>query len=93
MRIEIGGKRWKLKFCQLSKVAGECDRPDLVGKEIRISSKLKDKKKLDTLIHEILHALSWHQFDESWVSDSATDLAEILWKFYREREQDDCPTK
>jgi len=33
---------------------------------------------IDTLLHECLHGLNYDMYDESWVSDSATQLKNAL---------------
>ena len=84
MFITILGKRWRLRFTNLKKDNGDCDAPDVKNKEIRVRSNLKGELRLETIIHECLHAADWHK-DESYIEQKAIDLARILWRLgYRQ---------
>jgi len=79
MRIKVGNKYWNLIFTELDEdVGGECDSPDTHGKEIRISTDLKNQEELEVLLHELLHAADWSK-DEEWVEEIAYNIAHILW--------------
>lgn len=81
--VEIGGKRWRLRFMPPSRMQnadGLCDHPDTPNKEIWISSDLTGFDLLETLIHEAMHAEKWHLSEES-VTSGARDLARLLWPF------------
>jgi hypothetical protein len=87
--ITILGKRWRLRFCRI-KDDGECDAPEKKGKEIRINSRLRGQEKLETLIHELLHAGNWFHRSEEAVTQEARDMARVLWKLnYRERHEEE----
>jgi hypothetical protein len=58
---------------------GCCDDPRERGKEIRIVQSLKNERRLDVIVHEILHAADWHK-DEEWVETVASDIARTLWR-------------
>lgn len=81
MLIEINGKRWKLTEMTSNALGrdkfGECDPPSKQGKEIRIYYRLKGEKRLEILLHEMLHASDWSK-DETWVDGTARDLARAL---------------
>lgn len=78
MLVTIGGKRWRLVFEGTPRDAnGACEHPDKVGKKIRIRRTLRGELRLETIIHEVLHAADWTK-DEEWVGQIATDLARIL---------------
>lgn len=82
MQLTILGKRWSLRF--VPKVdskgsRGECDPPDQPKKEIRVLSRLTDEERMEVLIHEMLHAASWH-IDEKFVEQFAADAARNLTK-------------
>ena len=78
MIVTIGGKRWNLVFEGTPRDAnGACDHPTAVGKRIRIRRSLRGETRLDTIIHEVLHAADWSK-DEEWVGQTATELARIL---------------
>ena len=80
MQITIHGKRWRLRFCKLDgETFGECDSPDTPRKEMRIEEDLTGQKKLDTLLHELRHAASWHVAEEV-IELEASAIAACLWK-------------
>lgn len=79
MTITILGKRWTLRFTPLRTKLGACDPPDGSSKEIVVSSQLSGCERLDTLIHEMLHAANWH-LDEEFVTQCAGDIAKVLWR-------------
>jgi hypothetical protein len=84
VRVSVLGKRWNLRFVPNLSKSGDCDGPSKEGKEIRIWQGVKGKDKLDTLIHELLHAAGWH-IDEAFVAQFASDAAQVLWRLgYRE---------
>jgi hypothetical protein len=69
---------------------GTCDAPNTPGKAIRILSELKGRERLETIIHECLHAAGW-ELKEKSVTHAARDIARILWKLgYRDGQ---TPTK
>ncbi len=83
MRVHINGKRWDLRFTNLQG-HGQCDGPHIPNKEIRIRSNLKGEERLDTLIHEMLHAAMW-SIDEEVIHAAASDIARVLWRLgYRD---------
>ena len=84
MMVTVRGKRWNLVFARLKKCFGSCDSKDVPKKKIRISNKLRGVKKLDTIIHELLHAGMW-DISEECVREMATDIAKTLDKLgYKE---------
>lgn len=58
---------------------GLCDDPDSVGKAIAIDRRLKGFDRLETVIHELLHAGLW-DLDEELVGVLANDYARALWR-------------
>ena len=87
MFVNVLGKRWKLRFAALRLDDGRCDPPDGSAKEIVVDSKLVGRERLDTLIHEMLHAANWH-LDEEFVTRCASDMAKVLWRLgYRPSEK------
>ena len=82
MRVKILGKTWHLETQSRRMPAdhdGFCDAPNLPSKTIRIRSGLGEKRQLEVVLHELLHAADWHK-DETWVEQVAEDVAAILWK-------------
>ena len=86
MQITINGKRWQLVRSRLKNDDGQCDPPDWPNKAIRIDKRLKGLHKLDTEIHEMLHAGQWN-LDEEFVEKLAGDIARALYRMgYRDSE-------
>ena len=80
MQLTIMGRRWNLVFVDHidgQGARGECDPPDAPKKEIRIRARLNGEEKLEVLIHEMLHAASWH-IDEEFVKQFSADAARNL---------------
>lgn len=79
--VLIRGKRWRLLFTrELShQHLGECDHPSTRNKAIRIRKSLRGELRLDTLIHETLHA-GYPDMSEDAINQVASDVARVLWK-------------
>lgn len=87
MIVSILGKRWKLQFCRLAAVRGDCSSPNDRDKSIRIDSSLQGEELLEILIHEFRHAADWSR-DEEYVAREARDLARMLWRLgYRKGDE------
>ena len=79
-RVKIRGKYWWLKFVTAKEThghLGECDHPTVSEKSIRIRKTLKGENRLDTIIHELLHAGQW-DLNEEAVEELASDIARVL---------------
>lgn len=85
MRIRIRGKFWNFVFGRTGKkYDGHCEGPQVLNKTIAICEKLKGERKLDVIIHEILHAAYWDLSEEA-IEETGRDLSRILWRLgYRE---------
>jgi hypothetical protein len=89
MHVDICGKRWRLEFKRMrdtkhDRQLGNCDPPDVPHKSIRINRSLEGEEKLETIIHECLHAANWHYAEES-LAQAAEDIARVLWRLgYRD---------
>ena len=76
-------------------IVGECDYD---AKIIKILEKLRGLERLDTLIHEMLHAVVpgnkelFLNNEELFINSVASDMAEVLWH-YGYRNQDEKPVK
>jgi len=87
MLVEINGRRYDLRFVPRLKNYGDCDPPNVKNKQIRVRQSLRGRLRLDTIIHELLHAALW-EVREEWVDQTATDIARILDKLgYRNVEE------
>jgi len=82
MTLEFRGRKFSITYRDLGKtvneynINGECYDTD---ESIDISKSLKGKLRLDTEIHEALHAC-FPMIDERIVNTSATDITRFLWK-------------
>ena len=80
---------WGLRFVSNLLDWGDCDAPTKKNKEMRISYAAKERKRLEILIHEMLHAAGWH-IDEEFITEFAEDCSRVLWKLgYRAPEDND----
>jgi hypothetical protein len=87
--VTIAGKRWRLVVVSPSRlpvhkdnhgpIGGDCDSPRLIGKRIRINSRIRGENLLRVVIHEFMHAGGW-QLSEEAVDNMSTDFARALWK-------------
>lgn len=81
-RITVRGRRYLLRFVNAGELEnkgaiGECDPPSRAHKAIRIRRRLRGQERLDTIIHELLHAGHW-DLKEDAVNELASDIARVL---------------
>jgi hypothetical protein len=80
---KIGGILWRVKFVKSSEISrtawGTCDHPPGKRPTICIRASMTPAQRLDTIIHETLHA-ALPLLDEEAVRSSATDIARVLTK-------------
>lgn len=87
----LAGLRWLLRFTRLrGNAAGWAYLPDAknpaMKRKILIDSSLKGRPRMETIIHECLHAC-YPTVSEEHITDSARDIARVLWTLgYREGE-------
>ena len=75
MRARIRGKQYRVEFRRaLPNSDGHACR---LRKEIVVSPRLKGERKLEVIIHELLHICFW-DLDESAIEESASDIARVL---------------
>ena len=68
---------------------GECDDPNKANPEIWVKRTQKPIDLMDTIIHEVLHAVR-PELSEEAVLSTATTIAKVLWKFnYRKQNKND----
>ena len=96
MMVTILGKRWRFRFTPFKAPKGkpphhgECDHPEKKRKEIRINSELRNRERLEAILHELFHATEWEMLSELWVEQAAFDISKILWKLnYKSPDDDD----
>lgn len=88
MKIKILDKEWRVGFLRKKQklpngwskhTVATCDAPETLGKKMIFRDELRGELLLDTVIHECLHAASFHQFDERFVDRLATEIAKAIW--------------
>jgi hypothetical protein len=87
--IKIKDKNWKIKIVKSTEMSptslGECDDPARSKPEIWVKRTQKPIDLMDTIIHEVLHAVR-PELSEEAVLDTATTIAKALWKLnYRKQ--------
>lgn len=90
--IKINQKDWKIKIVNSmdlsSTTCGECDDPKYKNPQIWIKRSLKPIDLMDTIIHEVLHAIR-PELSEEAVMETGTTIAKVLWKLnYRKIPRD-----
>ncbi len=84
----LGGLRYRLRFVRSREIPfdrwADCSPPSDSKREIRIRQVLRGRARLETVIHEALHAQTWSRSEDD-VRRSARELADLLWRLgYRE---------
>lgn len=86
----VAGARWLLRFARLrGRAAGWAYLPDaktpLLPRKILIDDRLRNRAKLETIVHELLH-VCFPTVSEEHITESARDIARVLWSLnYREQ--------
>lgn len=80
------GEKRRPFHVDLEPFSGSCDHPLNKGKPmISLPDGFKENRKtMELLIHEALHASNWHASEEL-VAQTAEDVARMLWKLYGPR--------
>lgn len=73
MKLRVNGKTWNIYRTVLRGLCTPSERA------IDIDPRLRPRRRLEVLIHEILHAL-YQEADEALVTRSAKTLAKALWR-------------
>lgn len=71
------GKRWRVEFKKLARHYGKCDHPRASGKTIVMSPEGDIFERIDTALHEGLHAALWDLKEET-VTEVAHDLTRFV---------------
>jgi hypothetical protein len=84
----LGGLRYRFRFVRSSEIPfdrwADCSAPSDAKREIRVRQVLRGRARLETVIHEALHAQTWTRSEDD-VRRSARELAALLWRLgYRE---------
>ena len=75
MRVWIRRRLWTITDAPISDY-GDCDGSKRL---VRIQAGQPDRDRLDTLIHETLHAL-YPKMSERQIFDEAAVLSKVIWK-------------
>ncbi len=73
------GKRYGIKFRKIAGQTGSCDPPTEPEKVIYLDPRLRGFEELETLNHEMLHALLWDH-DEEAITEMAHDMTRLQWR-------------
>lgn len=84
MQVTLRGKRWEFTRPRMADW-GQCEPVDRLAKRIRVHRDLTGIDELDTILHELLHAVLWDLSEET-VEECGTDIARVLWKLGYRRE-------
>ena len=84
--VTIDGKRWLLRFTKLNgDAAGWTYFDNAKRPRILIDEKLKGGTRLETIVHELLHASLGPTISEESVTEAARVIRRTLWSLgYRE---------
>ena len=84
--VTIDGKRWLLRFTKLKgDAAGWTYFDNAKRPRILIDEKLKGGTRLETIVHELLHASLGPTISEESVTEAARVIRRTLWSLgYRE---------
>ena len=84
--VTIDGKRWLLRFTKLTgNAAGWTYFDNAKRPRILIDDKLKGGTRLETIVHELLHASLGPTISEESVTEAARVIRRTLWSLgYRE---------
>jgi hypothetical protein len=84
--VTIDGKRWLLRFTRLTgDAAGWTYFDNAKRPRILIDEKLKGGTRLETIVHELLHASLGPTISEESVTEAASVIRRTLWTLgYRE---------
>jgi hypothetical protein len=95
MKVKLLGRMWNLEFTFFKnwrEQHGSCDAPTEKNKTIKVHSSLRNRDRLEAILHECRHACDWSR-DEEFVHEEAEDMARLLWRLgYRMEGDDEVPT-
>jgi Zn-dependent peptidase ImmA (M78 family) len=84
-QITIDGRRWLLRFTRLKGQADGWTCYDEATPRMLIDERLKKGQRLETIVHELLHASLGPTISEEAVTEAARVIRRTLWNLgYRE---------
>lgn len=83
--ITIAGRRWLLRF---SRLRGRADGWTCWDDPVRmlVDDRLRDGQRMETVLHEIAHAVLGSTISEETVTELARVQRRVLWQILRYRE-------
>lgn len=84
MRIRLRDKYFRMEFVRLPpNTDGSCD---MDCRHIKVRKSLRGERQLEVIIHELLHGCHW-DLDEQAITETAEDVARVLWRLGYKIEQ------
>lgn len=84
--ITIAGQRWLLRFTRLKGRADGWTCYDERPPKMLIDDRLSSSQKMETVLHEIAHAVLGSTISEETVTELARVQRRVLWQILRYRE-------
>ena len=84
--ITIAGQRWLLRFTRLKGRADGWTCYDEKPPKMLIDERLSSSQKMETVLHEIAHAVLGSTISEETVTELARVQRRVLWQILRYRE-------
>ena len=84
--ITIAGQRWLLRFTRLKGRADGCTCYDEMPPKMLVDERLTGGQRLETVLHEIAHAVLGSTISEETVTELARVQRRVLWQILRYRE-------
>jgi len=84
MRIKLRNRYFRLAFDRLDRQTdGLCDMDERL---IKVRKSLRGERQLEVIVHELLHGCHW-DLDEIAITETAQDVARVLWRLGYKIEQ------
>lgn len=84
--VTIAGKRWLLRFSRLKGRADGWTCYDETPPKMLVDDRLTNGQRLETVLHEIAHAVLGSTISEETVTELAAVQRRVLWQILRYRE-------
>jgi hypothetical protein len=84
--VTIDGRRWLLRFTRLQGGADGWTIYDDHQPRLLVDERLRGGQRLETILHEIAHAVLGSTISESSVTELARVQRRVLWQMLRYRE-------
>jgi len=84
--VTIDGRRWLLRFSRLTGRADGWTCYDETPPKMLVDDRLTGSQRLETVLHEIAHAVLGSTISEETVTELARVQRRVLWQILRMRE-------